>query len=146
MMVYSTQNHWVSGLGPSSIIINNQKNFGNWKFFRVQVKGRKHSVGSLRKTQPTSPIIKSEVVTATNRGGPYSWGTEVLRLPLSISVVFDLSCSRISTSLKFGTLQSCWYIIQVIGSLYHLHRKCKIWGFQGGDYKVCRISSQRVGR
>jgi hypothetical protein len=49
-----TKNYWVIEPCPSSGILRKQKTerFGNWIYFRPQVRGDIYSVGSLKKSSP----------------------------------------------------------------------------------------------
>jgi hypothetical protein len=53
---FDLHNHWVSELCPTPGTLTNWKIqlFGNWIRFCPQVNGRRHSVGSRRKSQPQS--------------------------------------------------------------------------------------------
>jgi hypothetical protein len=57
-MVYNTQNHWVSGFGPSSGIPINQKTqcIGYWVCFHLQARGKGRETPAL--LSPSSKRVK----------------------------------------------------------------------------------------
>jgi hypothetical protein len=48
-MVDNAQNHWVSGLHPSSEVVNTRRHKVNWICLGLRIGGIKHSFWSLRK-------------------------------------------------------------------------------------------------
>jgi hypothetical protein len=58
---YNTKNHWVSGLCPLSGILSTSnyrtQRFGNWIYFRLQVRGERHLLCWVPKEELTSVCL-----------------------------------------------------------------------------------------